>query len=413
MNAPEHLFDSLQTNSEFCLGTAQQELLQYTFSNPANPNEVEKRTYVFCTMVYNVNDVYIQVGRLRYLFKKIGSIYVGDGRAGYKLKLEKIAPVVIPSESWKFTYSDGTESYFNAEGYLQRKKFLTGAELTYQYSNNKLIALSDNKGRSLAYTYDTDGRLVQVLLPDGNTISYEYSTDNKSPEYKLVNKVVWSNGENKTYLYNEAAHKDANSTSKHLLTGKLDSYGQRIDITKYQNNKATYNEIALGIQPRTFTRSASVSVKDGLNSTRVYSYGNALADGSRLLSSTNQPAGSGCAAATESATYYTDGLKKTETNFNGHKTQFAYEAGRALESVRVEGIPKSNGTDYLPANTALVAGARKITTLWHAQQRKPVKKSEPKLITSFIYNGDTDPFNGNQIASCAPAALTLLCHKVQ
>ncbi len=390
------------------------QLKRYTL-DPDNPNSVT--TYPYIYKIHYVNRtasrlVYFNQGRLRYRFTETASGFIGDGPKGAKIRLVQLGFGGGENPAWKMTLENGDELLFSDSGRLMQRKFSQGGNIFYTFNDGLLTSKTDHFGRTLTYTYDNYARLIAIHLPDGQQITYEYGEAPDTAEFYLLKKVIWPTGENVSYLYNEAPNITGTNTQK-MLTGKLNGGGVRIGTYKYNYSKAVSTEGPLGTFKRVMQHYSNyTAVTDGLNSQRLY-YFNGLPDGTRLVRQTNQPAGSGCAAATESATFYTDGLKKTETNFNGHKTQFAYEAGRALETVRVEGIPKGNGTDYLPANTALVAGARKITTQWHAQQRKPVKKSEPKLITSFIYNGDADPFNGNQIANCGPANLVLLCHKVQ
>jgi YD repeat-containing protein len=69
----------------------------------------------------------------------------------------------------------------------------------------------------------------------------------------------------------------------------------------------------------------------------------------------------------------------------------------------------------------LPEGSRKTSTAWHPDWQLVVKVAEPGRITSFIYNGQPDPFNGNQIAACAPSTarlpdgkpLAVLCAQVE
>jgi YD repeat-containing protein len=76
----------------------------------------------------------------------------------------------------------------------------------------------------------------------------------------------------------------------------------------------------------------------------------------------------------------------------------------------------------LDDGVALPAGSRKTSTQWHPQWRLRTKVAEPGRITTYVYNGQPDPFNGNATASCAPAAyglfhetrpLALVCKKVE
>jgi YD repeat-containing protein len=311
---------------------------------------------------------------------------------------------------WKLVDVNSDIYYFTG-GLLTRKQFINGDVLNYQYFGSILSSVSDQLGRSLHY--DIDGRLKSVVTPDNHSITYRYVSDVKAArDFRLLKSVSWDNGESVNYLYNES-DKLLNSTLTNALTGKIDSYNNRVGIYKYNNDRAVYTEGALGSFKRVFDFGyKSTRVTTGLNSFRLYNFDSNL-DGTLLLKSTSQPAGSGCAASTQNATYYDDGLKKTETDFNGNKTQYEYLHGRALETVRVEGIAANNSADYTVTGVTLQTGVRKTSTQWHSNWRKPVKKPEPHLITTYIYNGDADPFNGGQIAQCSSSPLPLLCHQVQ
>ena len=82
------------------------------------------------------------------------------------------------------------------------------------------------------------------------------------------------------------------------------------------------------------------------------------------------------------------------------------------------------GAAYCPADLPahMPTGAeRKISMQWDANRRLLTKIAEPGRITTYVYHGRTDPFNGNAIASCATGVpnlvdgrpLSLLCKSVQ
>lgn len=295
--------------------------------------------------------IYLTLDRLRYRFKETENGLIGEGPIATKIQLARVNPASANGASWKLVSENGDISYFFSDGSLKYTQFAQGGNLTYSYSGGKLVSKTDHLGRSITYTYDNYDQVVSTTLPDGQVIIYDYGSDNTLTDFKLLKSVTWPNGESISYSYNEAIYIGSGTNTLKMLTGKFDSYMNRIGTYKYNSGKAISTEGALGSFKRTMTHYSNFTqVKDGLNSTRNYYFNTILPDGTKLVTSTNQPAGSGCAAATQSATYYADGLKKSETNFNGHKTQFAYDSARALETVRVEGIPSGNGTDYLPAN---------------------------------------------------------------
>jgi YD repeat-containing protein len=50
---------------------------------------------------------------------------------------------------------------------------------------------------------------------------------------------------------------------------------------------------------------------------------------------------------------------------------------------------------------------RKISTQWHPDWRLPTRIAGPGTITTYVFNGQPDPFNGGATANCAPAATLL------
>ena len=82
------------------------------------------------------------------------------------------------------------------------------------------------------------------------------------------------------------------------------------------------------------------------------------------------------------------------------------------ETTRIEGLLGGNGgavcSSVLPVGATLPAGSRKISTQWHPDWKLPVQVSEPGRRTTYVYNGQPDPFAGNATASCAPTNATLI-----
>jgi YD repeat-containing protein len=107
----------------------------------------------------------------------------------------------------------------------------------------------------------------------------------------------------------------------------------------------------------------------------------------------------------------------------GTKTCYAHDAaGRNLERARVEGLSQFTACSTVtPDNAVLPTGSRKASAEWHPDWRLPARVAEPGRITTHVYNGQPDPFNGGAIASCAPATallpdgkpIAVLCKEVQ
>ena len=54
-------------------------------------------------------------------------------------------------------------------------------------------------------------------------------------------------------------------------------------------------------------------------------------------------------------------------------------------------------------STTTYPGIRKTSTQWHPQWALKVKEAQPNLITTWVYNGQPDPFNGGATAYCVTA----------
>ena len=61
----------------------------------------------------------------------------------------------------------------------------------------------------------------------------------------------------------------------------------------------------------------------------------------------------------------------------------------------------------MATNVALPTGSRKVSTTWHPIWRLETKVAEPRRLTTKVYNGQPDPFNGGATAWCAPSSATL------
>jgi YD repeat-containing protein len=108
------------------------------------------------------------------------------------------------------------------------------------------------------------------------------------------------------------------------------------------------------------------------------------------------------------------------------RTCYAYDLSRNLETVRVEGLSSSVAcpsdlVGYSVPAASNTSAVRKVSTQWHPSWRLEVKRAEPKLLTTNVYNGQPDPSAGDALASCAPSsallpdgsAIAVLCKKIE
>jgi RHS repeat-associated protein len=325
--------------------------------------------------------------------------------------------IKLSDNTWVHSRRDNSQDYYSEKGLLVKRKLVTGRHVFYGYANSKISTISDDSGRRISFHYDNKNRISSVTLPDSNTIMYEY--DN----YNNVTRVIWPDGTNKQYLYNESGLVSVdNPVSPFYLTGKINEKGIRSGKYKYVKNFQTDSvstELADGINKFIVSRSSGITTPLGSTLSTTF---NQLSDGTRLLRSQSQPAGSGCSASNQYVAYNPNGsgLVTQRKEFNGNVTQYGYNINK-LENVRVEGVKTTadyvsdfDSLPYLAANATLPAGIRKISTEWHPDWRVKTRITEAKKLTTNIYNGQPDPFNSNQIVNCAPVSVDapLLCKKV-
>ena len=105
---------------------------------------------------------------------------------------------------------------------------------------------------------------------------------------------------------------------------------------------------------------------------------------------------------------------------NASRRCAAFDLTRNLETARVEGASATSVCATLLAGI-IPAGARKVSTQWHPDWRLATRTAEPRRITTLVYNGLPDLFNGNAVANCAPASallpdgnpIVVLCKRVE
>jgi YD repeat-containing protein len=325
---------------------------------------------------------------------------------------------------------------YDLTGRLVQTTSVSGAGSTYTYSDAStptavapfpglLTQQTDSFGRSTTFTYNAAGLLSQFTDPDGNVYIYRYDSRNR-----LVS-VAYPVGANAIYSWNEPAYTSGVDNPK-ALTGISETWmdaGQSVSTTvrtgtyAYDTSgMALSTEGAGGLNKFTVSQrnSSQVVVTDPLGSLRTRNIG-FIANAWRATS-TNQPAGSGCAAAGQSMSYDGNGNMIRRDDFNGMRACYAFDISRRLRTTAVEGLSNTvDCTTVNPVASTLPTGSRKTGTEWHPDWSIKTREVVPRKITTWVYNGQPDPFNGNAVASCAPSTATLpdgkpivvLCKKVE
>jgi YD repeat-containing protein len=347
--------------------------------------------------------------------------------------------------------SEQGEVYDN-DGNLLSLSAPNGSKTTLQYSTSStpiitapapgyLISAQDNKGRLLNFSYTLSAGLTsdKALLTSvadvaGNSISITYDAA------RNLSKITWPDAQFKSFLYTSTAFpwaltgiKDENQAEFATFTYDVDGRAASTEHSGVEKYSVTYSQPPFVVGTEVYNSVSGVLSRSidwsppggtallnpagasiGMTTTTI--------DGRTYLSSRSQPAGSGCSASTSSQTYDSNGNVASRDDFNGTRACYASDPSRNVETVRVEGLGNAAVCSGMTtANAALPVGSRKVSTAWHPDWRLEAKVAEPGRLTTSIYNGQPDPFNGNAVANCSPGAallpdgkaIVLLCKRVE
>ena len=355
---------------------------------------------------------------------------------------------VIPG-GYRYTQvASRTLEEYNAAGQLVSMADAAGNSWSFRYSQSAgagapaagyLLEVTDNTLRSIKFEYTlptggvaaTGGLVSKIVDTTGRNITAAYAGGN------LVS-LTWQDGKTRQFLYE-------NTSLTWALTGVMDENSSRYATFAYDSQgRAISTEIGAGVNKYTASygtppQTVMTQTYDAITqiTTRVHDWvapsgvvltlpngqtstvSSANVQGMPALGGMSQPAGSGCAAASNALSYDANGNLASQDDFSGQRSCYAYD-GSNRETVRVEGLANTVAcASVLPDGSTLPAGSRKIETNWHADWRLPFKVSEPLVSTTTVYHGQPDPFNGNVVANCttAPAlsngkTMPLVCKQV-
>ncbi len=336
-------------------------------------------------------------------------------------------------EEWLVYSYDNHLEVYGLGGRIQSRQSAQGMKVVPSYAPgaqgiNALTSLSDTFGRQLTLAYGVNGQLSSLINPAGGVTQFNWdeSWANCPATYKglkcrRLTSVQYPDGTVRKYHYNEAGHLQVGPdvvVNKGYITGITDERGLRLSDYYYDTDFKAISSGWGGLQYQlAYGTAGGTTVTDPIGAIRSYAFGT-VAGKQRLLSQ-SQPGGSGCTASSNGFTYDDNGNVATETDFASRMKVYGYDLTRNLETARIEGLAAGSGVEA--GATALPAGARKISTAWHPVWRLPTKIGEPKKVTWWVYNGQSDPTAGNAIAQCAPAdgllvdgsKIAVLCKKVE
>jgi YD repeat-containing protein len=260
-----------------------------------------------------------------------------------------------------FTYSDGTGGANG--GFLLDTN---GQPTATPLPAGQLIRAVDNFGRALAFGYDQNVHVSQVVDPAGATYRVSYLNARNLVSITFPDAAV------RTFIYNEPAN-TGGADLPNALTGITDENNARFATFKYDaQERAVSTEHAGGALRYTLSYAAgSTTVTDPLLTARTYAFQSVI----DALKNTgiSGPACPSCGPASQS--FDANGNVASSTDWNGNVTNYnSYDLTRNLETSRTEAF-----------NTPQ---ARTISTDWHPAFRLQARVAEPLRITSYVYNGD-------------------------
>ena len=346
--------------------------------------------------------------------------------------------VAISGGGWRYRDQSGLSlETYNSAGLMTGWVQASGMALTPSMSGGNLSRLSDPFGRGISFTYKTltpsSGAITAIdTITDalGQKITAGYDGDAN------LTSLTWQDGTVRTFVYDSP-----NANQRWALTGIIDELGTRYATFGYDTTgRAISTEHAGGTNkytvdypgggPQVVTSEVYDAAAGVIRRYRDWSVPSApvVTGPNGAIETFNppdvtlkyprdtgrqQPAGSGCAASSSAITYDANGNKASEDDFNGHRSCYlsttAANGVANLEKVRVEGLTGgSGGTDcstVTPDGATLPKAAdgtqsRKVSTQWHPDWALKIKQAEPNKLTTWVYNGQPDPFNGGTPASC-------------
>lgn len=325
-----------------------------------------------------------------FYFVQSGSDWLAD--SDIVARLVRLTDSLGTLTGWRYTAEDDSVETYDATGKLLTIKSRAGLTQTLSYSDattpttiapraGLLIKVADPFGRSLNFTYNPAGRLSTLTDPAGGVFRYAYDTEHNLTSVTFPDATP-DTPSKRNYVYDQPIIIGGNA-QPHALTGIVDENGVRYATYKYDDNgRAISTEHAGGVEKfaLSYTSDASgnpvsTSVTDPLGSVRTNHFATVL--GVVKNTGSDQPGGSGCAAAASALTYDANGNIASRTDFNGHRTNYSYDLTRNLETSRTEG---------LTAAGASTPETRTIITEWHPTFRLPTKTIEPGLETTVNYD---------------------------
>jgi YD repeat-containing protein len=322
-------------------------------------------------------------------------------------------------------YSESTTTARPMPPYqINYASYASGQQLNYIYTNNLLTSVTDVFGRIVQFSYeqpadstqaqritkvtgpdlsstyfgyDDSGNLKTVIWPDGNVLQYVY--ERPDLPWALTGVIGEDGIRFATYGYDVSGL--ANATA---LAGGVDSYSVNYSsLPRWMVQETLFPGLQLICRDHYWVppSGAAVVTPNGQSA----AFGAAVSAGMVGMTGQSQPAGSGCSASTSAMAYDSYGNVASQVDFAGNKTCYQYDTSRGLRTAQLEGLASSTAcpsslSGYVPSESDSTHPQRLTTTVWHPNWNIKIQEAIPKRITTWVYNGQTDPLTGSS-AGCS------------
>ncbi len=278
---------------------------------------------------------------------------------------------------WEYLDNNDNKETYDTEGKLvsmtNRAGFVQTLTYTLSVAENgddnpdTLDSVTNHFGRTIVFSYDTAGRIVSMIDPDGAVYQYDYdSTTGNLTEVIYPDDGPAANPK-RIYHYDDANY-------PHALTRITDENGDPFATWTYDSEgRATSSEHANGADRVDINyqgANGTTIVTDSLGRNQTYGFETQF--GVVKVSQISGDPCSSCGGQNQATGYDANGFVNSRTDFNGNVTTYINNS-RGLETSRTEAV----GTPE----------ERTITTEWHPDFRLPTKITEAGLReTSMTYN---------------------------
>ena len=317
-----------------------------------------------------------------------------------------------------------TNNDWRSVSMLKTIKDAFGRQVTLQYETPpawtaampRLTALTDANG-TISLSYNDKGMLERITWPDASYQEFLYESGQEDKPWLLTGVRDENLALTASYAYDSAGRALSTQSAGGVNRYAVNQWQQGPTLTVNR-----WYDAAAGVIRRESAWGDPARVEVQAANGTVNTMQTRLVNGMPRITSQSQPAGSGCAASVRLQDYDANGNVAWKEDATSRRTCYAHDLSRNVETSRVEGLASGSACGaVLAANAALPSGTRKISSAWHPVWRVQTQVAEPRRLTTKVYNGQPDPFNGGSTASCAPAGarlpdgspIVVLCKQVE